>query len=90
VKAVLIVPRRNRLGNLAFHFDSYLICRQQVFTAHPSHLCDSKRGWKDAHGGVNQQTIYAVLRNGQLRIVKVVHVNSHTVRQGRKTSRKLG
>ena len=79
VKSVLIVPWRDGFCNLALHFHANLVRQQQVLPASAGHFGRGQRGGKHTDRRVDQQAIDPVLRDSQLRVVEVIHVNRDPV-----------
>ena len=79
VKAVLVVPRQNRLGDLAFDFDADLIGEHQIRSAAPVALGQRQHRRQRRRGRMRQQAVDAVLGDRKLRVVVIVGVNREAV-----------
>ena len=62
VKAVLVVARRDRLGDLALDLDADVIGRHQIASGDGARFAQRQRGRKDRRGRMRQQAIHPVLR----------------------------
>jgi hypothetical protein len=79
VEAVLVMARRDRLGDLALDFHADLVGQHEVRTAAPVALRDRERGRQRGRRGMGEQPVDAVLRHGELRVVEVVGVDREAV-----------
>jgi len=88
VKSILIVARRDCFGDLALHFDSAVVCDQQILSTLGFDLgCRQGRG-KHTDRGMNQQTVHPVLAGGELSVVVVVDVDSYSIGKSREAGGK--
>src|SRR5260370_10854361 len=67
MKAVLVVPGRDRLRDLALHFKTQLVSQKQVFPALPLYFSGGECGRKHAHSALHQRAIDAILAYSKLR-----------------------
>ncbi len=81
VEAVLVVPRQDRFGDLAFDFDADLVGGHHVPAAATIALRQRQHGRQRRRGRMREQSVDTVLRDRELRVVVVVGVYRETVRE---------
>ena len=87
VKSLLVVTRQDRLRDLAFHLDADLIRRQKIAAAAPIALRERQHGRQRRRRGVRQESVHAILRGRELRVVVIVGVDRNAVRKRCEASR---
>src|SRR5216683_4690861 len=87
MKSVLIMARRNRFGNLAFHLDSQMIRQHQFPAGNTSLLSEREDGGKYRHGWVDEKPIDTVLGHCKLRVIEIIRVNRNAIHKGSKARR---
>ena len=79
MKAGLVVPRIDRLRDLAFDLDAEVIGKLDITARGFPGLADGQRGGQCRRGRVRQQAVDTRLGDGQLGVVVVVGVDRDTV-----------
>jgi hypothetical protein len=87
VKARLVVPRIDGLGDLALHLDAQMVGEHDVGAARFRHLAHGERGGERRRGRVREQAVDAVRRHRELGVVVVVRVDADAVGEGREAGR---
>ena len=87
VKALLVVARQDRFGNLALDFDADLIRRHQVAAAAPVALRERQHRGQRRCRGMRQQAIDAILRDRELGVVVIVGMDRNAIGERRETGR---
>ena len=89
VEAVVVVPGRDGLGDLAFDFDAHVIGREQVLPGAASRFAERERRRKHGDGGMREQSVDAIFGDGELRVVVIVGVDEDAVGEGGEARRRL-
>ena len=89
VEAGLVVPRVDRLGDLALHLDAEMVGEHHGGAARAGRLADGERGRKRRRGRMREEAVDAVRRHRELGVVVVVRMDADAVGEGREARRDL-
>ena len=89
VETVLVVAGRNRFRDFGFDLHAEVVSKHKVFSALASGFGQSESGRQHGNRRMNQKPVNAVLGRRELRVVEIIDVNRHTIRQCGKPKRQL-
>ena len=84
MKSVLVVSGRDCFGDFAFHFNAQMVSKHELFGRNVFPFSEREDCGKNGDGRVDQKPIDAILRSGELGVVKIIRVNGNTVNEGGK------
>ncbi len=83
------MPGRNGLGDLALDFNAHVIGREQVLPGAASRLTQRECRRKHGDGGMREQSVDAILGDGELGVVVIVGVDEVAVGEGGESRREF-
>ncbi len=89
MKSILIVAGRYCFRNLALDFHAQVIGHEKILGAGSGRVTKGQNSGKYGHRGVGEQSVYTVLANRQLGVVKVLDVDRQAIGEGREARRQF-